>query len=108
MLANQLCSGTLGTLFQSADPSIKLNTETKQYIVEQLGNIKLSTSQYIAASIIKYGPYVENMVAMQNFAHRFCQQLFNVINSRPPQNSIKSSSIKIQPSPNNLIYYPSH
>ena len=69
------------TLFQSA--SAWINTEIKLCIVEQLNDIKLSRYHYVVNSI-KYGSYFENMFALQNFAHKICNQQVNVIKPLNP------------------------
>ena len=50
--------------------------------------MKLSRSQYIATSINKYGPYINNMFVLEDFAPNFHRQFINVINSNPPLPSL--------------------
>ena len=71
------------TLLQPDDPWINAKSDFKPYILEHLDNIKLSRSQYIATSIINYGPYIDNMFAFENFAYAICRQLSTVISSNP-------------------------
>ena len=52
------------------------------YILEHFENIKLSRSQYIATSIISYGPY-RDMFVLENVIHTFHRQLITIINSKP-------------------------
>ena len=60
-----------------------LNTDTKTCIIEQLDNVKLTRSWYIATYMLTYDSYLENMFVIAKFAHKFRQQLANVINCRP-------------------------
>ena len=50
-----------GTLFQPNDPWITDEKDIRPYILGLLDNTKLSMSLYIAASIINYSPYINNM-----------------------------------------------
>ena len=54
------------------DPWITNEKDTKLYLLEHLDNIKLPRSQYIATSIINYGPYIDNMFALVDFAYNIC------------------------------------
>ena len=47
------------TIFLPDTTWITNEKDTKPYILEQSDNIKLLRSQYIATSIIKYGPYFD-------------------------------------------------
>ena len=31
-----------------------------------------------------YGPYMDDMFALENFTYTFCTELINIINSNPP------------------------
>ena len=57
------------TLLQPDDPWITTESDVKPYILEPSDNIKLSRSQYIATSIIKYDPYIDNMFTLKNLAY---------------------------------------
>ena len=57
---------------------------SEQYILEHLNTIQLSRSQYIAISIVKCGPYIDSMFALENFICTFCGQFINIINSNIP------------------------
>ena len=70
------------TLLQPDDPWITTESDVKPYILEPFNNIKLSRSQYIATSIINYGPYIDNMFALEYFAYALCRQLSTVITSK--------------------------
>ena len=75
---------TQWALLKPADPWVTVETKTEPYIVEQLNKIKLSWCQYTATSIIKYGSFIKNILALQNLSQKFYQQTVNVINSKPP------------------------
>ena len=60
----------------SDDPGIRTRTTSKPYILEPLGNTKLSRSQYFDTLIINYGPNIDNMFALRNFAHVFFRKLY--------------------------------
>ena len=72
------------TLLQPDDPWMTTESDVKPYILEPLDNIKLFRSQYIATSIINYGPYIGNMFAIENFAYALCRQLSTIITSKHP------------------------
>ena len=55
------------TLFKPGDPWITNQKDIKLYTLEYLDNIKLSRSQYIATSIIKCGPYIDNILPMKTW-----------------------------------------
>ena len=82
------------------DPWMTVDTKTKPYIVEQLNNIKLSRSQYIATSIIKYGGYIENLFAMQNSNCKFYQQPMNILALGPLQKYSETIIPKYKKIPN--------
>ena len=71
------------TLFESEDPGITNEKDTKPYILRHLDNIKLSRSQYISRYIINYGPYIDNMFSLENLAFSFHRKLIDLINSTP-------------------------
>ena len=70
--------------FNLMTPRSLLMSDVKPYILEPLDNIKLSRSQYIATSIINYGPYIDNMFAVKDFVYALCRQLSTVITSKTP------------------------
>ena len=72
------------TLLHPDDPWITTESDVKLYILEPLDNIKLSRSQYIATSIINYGPYKDSMFALENFAYALGRQPSTVITLKPP------------------------
>ena len=72
------------TLLKPDYPWITTELDVKPYTLEHMDNIKLSRSQYIVTSIINYGPYIDNMFALKNFAYALHRQLATVITSKPP------------------------
>ena len=71
------------TLLQPDDPWITTESDIKPYILETLDDIKLSRSQYPATSIINYGPYIDNIFALENFIYALHRQLSRVKTSKP-------------------------
>ena len=61
------------TLFQPNNVWLTAEKGTKLYILAHLDNIILSRSQYIATSIMNYGPYIDNLFALVN--HQLAQML---------------------------------
>ena len=53
------------TLLQHDDPWMTTESDVKPYILEPLDIIKSSSSQYIATSIINYGPYIDNILHLK-------------------------------------------
>ena len=75
---------TWEALFKPNDTWITNEKDTKPYVHAHLDNITLSWSQYIATSIIIYGPYTDNMFALESCVCNFWRQLINVIKLKPP------------------------
>ena len=63
------------TLFRPSDPWISNKKDSKPHILEHLDNIKLSRPQYIAQSIINYGPCINNMFVFENLTSNFVDNL---------------------------------
>ena len=59
---------------------MKYEKNTKPYILKHLDSIKLSRFQNKATSIINYGPFIDNMFALENFAYVCHRQPINVVN----------------------------
>ena len=72
------------TLFIPSNPWIANRKDTKPYILEYWDNTKLSQSHYIATYIISYGPYKNNIFAIENFAYTFHWQFLHLIISGSP------------------------
>ena len=66
--------------YQPNDAWFTNEKDTKPYIFNHIDNIKFSRSLYIAPSTINYGPYLDNMFPLENFAHTFHAQLITIIN----------------------------
>ena len=94
LMNNHLSKGApQETLCQPDDPWITNEKDIKPYILKHLNNIKLSTSQYIATSIINYGPYMDNLITLEHFTHTLHRQLINAINSKLPIGTNKENII---------------
>ena len=74
---------SLETLLKPND--LWLINEQEPYILKHIDNIRLSSSQYIATSIINDCPYIDNMFALEEFDNNVWKQLVNIINLNPSQ-----------------------